>query len=132
MFPTAIQIQTILTAVRPITVINLASKHPEKKNAAFCDVTPYDSYKNRRFGRTYRLRTQRSNNRRDRNLSSNWQPKQAAHYANLVTANVPMSLILVTLMVEAICSSKTSVLISSQKTAFYIVTAAKASNLTYH
>jgi hypothetical protein len=53
----------------------------------------------------------------------------------LVTANVPSSPILVTLMMEALSSSETSVLtratgITSQKTAFFIVTAVKTSNLT--
>jgi hypothetical protein len=52
----------------------------------------------------------------------------------LVTANVPSSPILVTLMVEAILSSETSVLVSlgvtPQKTAFFIVTAVNISNLT--
>jgi hypothetical protein len=53
----------------------------------------------------------------------------------LVTANVPSSLILVTLMMEALSSSETSVLqephgVTSQKTPFFIVTAVKTSNLT--
>jgi hypothetical protein len=55
---------------------------------------------------------------------------------SLVTAYVvPSSLILVTLMKEALRSSETSVVtrshgVTSQKTPFYIVTAVKTSNLT--
>jgi hypothetical protein len=53
----------------------------------------------------------------------------------LVIANVPSPSILVNLMMEAIRSSETSVLtephvVSSQNTAFFIVTAVKTSNLT--
>jgi hypothetical protein len=52
----------------------------------------------------------------------------------LVTVNVvPASPILVTLMMEKLKSSRTSVLthgITSEKTAFFIVTAVKTSNLT--
>jgi hypothetical protein len=53
----------------------------------------------------------------------------------LVTANVPRSPILVTLMKEALSSSETSVLTratrrTSQKTPFFIVTAVETSNLT--
>jgi phospholipid N-methyltransferase len=56
----------------------------------------------------------------------------------LVTGSVvPSSLILVTLMMEAIRSSETSFLQelhgrTSQKTAFFIATAMKTSNLTLH
>jgi hypothetical protein len=53
----------------------------------------------------------------------------------LVTANIPSSSILVTLMMEALSSSETSVLedlhsITSEKMQFFIVTAMKTSNLT--
>jgi hypothetical protein len=53
----------------------------------------------------------------------------------VVTANVPSSLILVTLMMEVLRSSEMSVParehdVISQKTAFFIVTAVKTSNLT--
>jgi hypothetical protein len=52
----------------------------------------------------------------------------------LVTANVSSSPILITLMREALCSSETSVItratLTSQETAFFIVTAVKTSNLT--
>jgi hypothetical protein len=53
----------------------------------------------------------------------------------LVAANVPSTLILSTLMMEAIYSSTASVLkqphgVTSQKMAFFIVTAVKTSNLT--
>jgi phospholipid N-methyltransferase len=56
----------------------------------------------------------------------------------LVTGNVvPSSPILVTLMMEAIHFSETWYLqdphgVISQKTAFFIVTAMKTSNFTYH
>jgi hypothetical protein len=54
------------------------------KNAIFWDIMPCSSCKNRCFGGTYRF-----------------------HYQELITANiVPSSLILVTLMMEAIHSSE--------------------------
>jgi hypothetical protein len=56
-----------------------------RKNAVFWDVTPCGSCKNRRFGGRYRLHHEGDN-------------------------VVPSSLILVTLMTEAISSSETSVL----------------------
>jgi hypothetical protein len=63
------------------------------KNAVFWDVTPCDSCKKRRFGGTWRLYHLRSVGRL------------------LFTANVvPISLILVTLMMEVLSSSETSVL----------------------
>jgi hypothetical protein len=54
----------------------------------------------------------------------------------LVTANVPSSPILVTLMKEALSSSETSFLqephcVTSKKTPFFTVTALKTSNLTH-
>jgi hypothetical protein len=64
------------------------------KNAAFSVVTPCDSCNNRRFGGTYRFH----------------------HHGNsllrlLLTVNfITSSLILVTLMMEVVCSSETSVL----------------------
>jgi hypothetical protein len=71
------------------------------KNAVFWDVTPYGSCKNRRFGASV----------------------------------VPSSSILVTLMTEELRSPEMWFLqephgVTSQKTAFFIVTAVKASNLT--
>jgi hypothetical protein len=111
------------------------------KNGVFWDVTPCGCCKRRRFGGTYRLHRQGDKNRRGRNnISSNWQPKYAAKkyytFRLLVTANVlPISPLLVSLVMEALCSSETSVLTRatwriSQKTAFFIVTAVKTSNLT--
>jgi hypothetical protein len=97
----------------------------ELKNAVFWEVVPCDSYKNRRFGGPYRLHHQG-----DKNTSSVLQL--------LITVNVlPISPILVTLMMEEILSSETWVLkeprcVTFQKTTFFIVTAVKTSNLTYH
>jgi hypothetical protein len=63
------------------------------KNAVFWDVTPYDSCKNRRFGGMYRLHLQ----------------GEKKHL--LVTVIVATSsLIFVTLMMDAIRSSETSVI----------------------
>jgi hypothetical protein len=62
-------------------------------NAVFWDVTPCVSCKNRRFGRTYCLHHQSRKNQQF-----------------LVADSVPSSLILFTLMMEALCSSETSVL----------------------
>jgi hypothetical protein len=68
------------------------------KNAVFWDVTPSGSCKNRRFGGTWRLQHQGDENRR------------SVHQL-LVTANVvPSSQIPVTLMMEALSTSETSVL----------------------
>jgi hypothetical protein len=72
--------------------------------------------KNQQFRGTYRLYHQGNKNRNVLRL--------------LITAKVPTPLILVTLMMEAIRSSETSVLIeplgvTSQKTVFFIVTAVK-------
>jgi hypothetical protein len=62
------------------------------KNAGFWDVIPCDSGKNRGFGGMYRLHHQGGRDQRARNnVSSN-------------------SLILSTLVMEAICSNETSVL----------------------
>jgi hypothetical protein len=67
------------------------------KNAVFWDVTPCGFCKNLRFGGTYRLHHQGDKNRRARN-NVNYQPKYVAP-------------ILVTLMMEAILSSATSVFV---------------------
>jgi hypothetical protein len=76
-------------------------------NAVFCDVTPCGSRKNRRFGGTCRLHHQGDRNRRARNnVISIYQPKLAV----LVSKNVSSAKILVTRIMEAICSSETSVL----------------------
>jgi hypothetical protein len=95
------------------------------KNVVFWDVTPCGSCENRRFGGTYRLH-QDNKNRRAKNVSSNYQPTHAAktYYTQyifllflrsvrlvLVTGHVlPSSPILVSLMMEALSSSGTSVL----------------------
>jgi hypothetical protein len=74
------------------------------KNSVLWDVMPCGSCKNRRFGGTYCLNHQGDKNRRARNNVSSvpWL---------LVTTNVvPRSPILVTLMMEALGSSETSVL----------------------
>jgi hypothetical protein len=72
------------------------------KNTVFCDVKTYGSCKNRRFGGKYRLHHRGDKNRRARN----------SVLRLLVTANViSISLILVTLHMEAIRSSETSALI---------------------
>jgi hypothetical protein len=65
-------------------------------------VTPYGSYKNGRFGGTYRLYQQNEKIQRAMNIvSSNYQLKHAAKEG---------SLILSTLMMKAIGSSETSVI----------------------
>jgi hypothetical protein len=78
-----------------------------KKNAVFWDMTPCGSCNSRRFGGTYHLHHQGAKNQRARdNVNSNFHLKHA-----VVTANVvPSSPILVTLMMEAICSSESLVL----------------------
>jgi hypothetical protein len=68
------------------------------KNAIFWDVKSCGSCKNRRFGGTYRLRHQGDKNNVNNLLRL------------LVTTNVISSLILVTLMMDAIHSSEMSVL----------------------
>jgi hypothetical protein len=87
------------------------------KNVVFMNVTPCDSCKNIRFGATCRFHHQGGKNQ-------------------LGTASiVQSSLILPTLIMEAIHSSKTSVFISCMtshpKRALFIVTAVKTSNLIY-
>jgi hypothetical protein len=76
------------------------------KNTIFWNVTPCSSCKNRLFGGTHGLHHQGDENRQARNnvsstSSVNWL---------LVTVNVvPSSPILVTLMMDELCSSETSV-----------------------
>jgi hypothetical protein len=72
------------------------------KNAVFCDVTPCGSCKNRLLGVC--LHHQGDKNRRDRNNV----PFSVLRLP--VTANVPGSLIFVTLMMEARVFSETLVL----------------------
>jgi hypothetical protein len=64
------------------------------------DVTPCGSFKNRRFGGTYRLHRQGEENQRDR----------IALAELLVTANVLKSRIFFALMMETISSSETLLL----------------------
>jgi hypothetical protein len=73
------------------------------KNAVFWDVTPCGSCKNLRFRGTYRLHHQSERNQRVRRYVS-------CVHRLLFTADIPSSTILVTLMMEAMCSSETSVL----------------------
>jgi hypothetical protein len=74
------------------------------ENVVFWDVTPCGSCKDRRFGGTYRIHHQGDKNRRA-TVFLRIVPRL------LVTVNVvPSSPILVTLMMEAIRSSETSVL----------------------
>jgi hypothetical protein len=70
-------------------------------NAVFWDVTPCGYCKNRRFGGTYRLHHQADKSRRARNTVLRLL---------VVVKVVPSSPIIVTLMMEAIRSSETSVL----------------------
>jgi hypothetical protein len=96
------------------------------ENVVFLDVAPCASCKNWRFGGMFRLHHQGDKNQLTRN---NVNPNKRRL---LVTANVvPSSPILVTLMMETLSSSETSPQgVTSQKTAFFIVTAVKTSNLT--
>jgi hypothetical protein len=85
------------------------------KNAVIWNVTPCDSSKTRRFGGKYRLHHQNEKNRRARNsVSSNYEPKHVfirSMRLLIIASNViPRSLILITLMIEAIPSSETSIL----------------------
>jgi hypothetical protein len=80
------------------------------KNAVFWDVIPCGSCKNRRFGGTWRLHHQGDKNQCTRNNVSHTVFLRSVRQL-LVTANiVPSSLIPVTVMREALRSSKTSVL----------------------
>jgi hypothetical protein len=87
------------------------------KNAVFWDDIPCGSNKNQHFGGMYCLHHQGDKNRRERNVSSKATEARCKEILCtymlrlLVTANiVPSLLILVTLMMVAICSFKTSVL----------------------
>jgi hypothetical protein len=81
------------------------------RSAVFWDVTLCGSCKNRDFGGTYHLYHQGEKNWRARNnVSSNYIIFLHSVLWLLVTANVPSSSILVTLMMAAIRSSETSVL----------------------
>jgi hypothetical protein len=88
-------------------------------NAVPWDVMTCGSCKNRRFGGTYRFLNQCEKNQRARNFTSIKQLKHTAIYSVLrfvVNANVVhSSLILFTLMMEAPCSSKLSVLIGATR-----------------
>jgi hypothetical protein len=50
------------------------------KNGVFWDVTPYDSYKNRRFGGPHCLYNHGDKNHFARNVSSKWQRASVAIY----------------------------------------------------
>jgi hypothetical protein len=76
------------------------------KNAVFWDVTPCGSRRNRRFGGNHSHDHQDVKNLRARNISSNQQLKHTV-------LKEPHDL-------------------TSQKTALFIVTAVKTSNLTWH
>jgi hypothetical protein len=81
------------------------------KNAVFWDVTMCDSCKNRHLGGTYRPHHQGDKNWKVRNnFSSNYHLKNAAKKHIVIANVVPKSPILVTLMMEVIRSSQTSVL----------------------
>jgi hypothetical protein len=72
------------------------------KNAVFWDVTPFGCCWNRHFGGTYRLHYQCGKNQQVRNKFNSNQLLDTVKF-------VPSSLILSTLMMEAVCSSETSV-----------------------
>jgi hypothetical protein len=102
------------------------------KHAVLWNVAPFFSFKMQRFGGLYCYYHQSEKNQRARSevfLRSVLQFR--------VTANVSSSIILFTLIMDAIRSSETSVLqephvVTSQKTTFFIVTAVKTSFLTQH
>jgi hypothetical protein len=95
------------------------------RNVAFWDVTPCGSGKNRRFGGTYRLHHQGGKNQRARNTVSSKQQlsrlrRNFLFYTCsllqlLVIANVRNASILVTLMMEALLSSETSMIIRATR-----------------
>jgi hypothetical protein len=88
--------------------IRLCIDEPYLKNAIFCDVTPLDSYKSRRFGGTYRLHHHDEKNELTKNdVSSNWHMKRVAKKHSLYES-VLSSPIVFTLMMEATRSSETS------------------------
>jgi hypothetical protein len=74
------------------------------KNGVFCDVTPCDSCKNRRFGGAYRVFHQGDKNRWTRNNA------RSVHRLLVIASLVPSPSIPVTLMKEALSSSETSVI----------------------
>jgi hypothetical protein len=78
----------------------------------FWDVAPRGSWKNWRFGGTYRPHHQGDKNRRARKNVTKLaaEARCEERILILVTANVPGSLILSTLMMEVICFSVMSVL----------------------
>jgi hypothetical protein len=81
-------------------------------NAVFWDVTPCGSCKNRRFGGNYRLNYQGDKNRRARKTLTVTSNRRTLR--RLDTANVfPSSPIPVTLMMEALSTSETSILTKS-------------------
>jgi hypothetical protein len=106
----------ILTTWR--TVQNYGNFQPIMKNAVLWDVTPCGFYKKRRFGGTHLLSHQGDKNQRARNKVC----RDMCHivflrstFRLLVTANAPSSTILVTLLMEALLSSETSVLIRATR-----------------
>jgi hypothetical protein len=78
------------------------------KNVFVWDVTPCGSSKNQRFGGTYRLHHQGEKNQRARNNIRSFPQL-------LDTTNVSCSLIILTLMMGAKNSSKTSVLTRARR-----------------
>jgi hypothetical protein len=87
------------------------------KNAIFWDVAPCGSYKNRHLMGTYRLHRQNDTNRRARNnVSSNEQTRHTSWSRRYVPPK------------HRFLQEPHGV--TSQMTAFFIVTAVKTSNLT--
>jgi hypothetical protein len=80
------------------------------KDAIFCDIRPCGSCKNRHFEGKYHLYHQGDKNRRGRNSVSSNTVFLLSVLRLLVTANIPISPILVALMMEVIRSFETSVL----------------------
>jgi hypothetical protein len=82
------------------------------KNAVIWVAKPFGFCKSQRFGGTYRFPHQDDKNWRARNnVSSNGQAKPCSELQLLISANVdPNSLVLVTLMIEAIHFSESSTL----------------------
>jgi hypothetical protein len=86
------------------------------KNSVFWDVTSCGYCKNRSFGGTQRLHRQGDNNRWTRNVAVTNNRRTLRRKSRLlVTAKVPSSPIVVTLMVEALSSSETSVLTNATR-----------------
>jgi hypothetical protein len=80
------------------------------KSAVSWDVAPLGSSENRRFGATYCLQYEGEQNQQTRNNDRGNMVFLRSTRRLLVTANVPISPILVTLMMEALRSSETPVL----------------------